>query len=68
MREKRVAGLKPKIRAASTRAHIFQTIHYKESSIECYKENQLTAGGYLGMVTFGALKVEVKNDAFSGIQ
>jgi len=56
IRDKRVAGLKPKNWTASTRAKIFQTIHYKEASIECYKENQLTKGGYLGIVPFGALE------------
>ncbi len=60
-------GVKPKNWAASTRAQIFQTIHYKEASIEYYKENQLTAGGYWGIVTFGALEVDVKNDVCSEI-
>jgi hypothetical protein len=68
MRDERVAGLKPKNWASSTRSQIFQTIHHKEASIECYKENQLTEGGYLGIVTFGALEGQVKNDAFSEIQ
>ena len=68
IRDKGVAGLKPMNWAASTRSQIFQTIHYKETSIECYKENQGTEGGYLGIVTFGALEGEVKNDAFSEIQ